>query len=669
MAKNVDITNIQTSLDLEKIDSNCISPDQLPTSIYDAIVTSAQRFGDRTAIEYILDGDCISPNAIPFSKKIVHGLLKTFKGKSFAAPYRTMSYQTLASQVTQMANALEQLGVNRTDVTSIISPNFPEMYVSLWGAETAGIANPVNPLLESSIIKEILISANTKVLIALGPVPGSDICQKTLEIKEHIPSLKAVISLFGDDMPADANNKVPVYSFEKLLAKQSGTTLTATKPDQADICSYFHTGGTTGLPKLAKHLHLNEITNAAQINAISPVQSGDTMLVGLPIFHVNAAIATGLASVMGGCKILLVGPSGFRGKNVVNNLLSLINNYNVAFMTAVPTVYAGLLESLAKSTSPISKPPSMKLALCGAAPLSTDLQNKFKQVTGISLVEGYGSTEGSAVSTLMPVNPICKRAAVGLALPEMSIKIGDIDEDGNLIRLCDVDESGEILISGNNVFPGYVEDSHNENLMVTTDDGITYVRTGDLGLFDEHGYLSLSGRKKELIIRGGHNIDPKMIEDAATKHEEVVLAAAVPRPDSYAGELPVLYVTLAQSSTLTVEQLTQHMKTHIAERAALPKSIHILEEMPLTAVGKLFKPALVCDEIYKVIESTLKEHYSNTEYSIKVSPDKKKGINAIITFTNDKALENIQEQVKQLFTPYSFNYQITQTVNEQAEVA
>jgi len=668
MAKKIDITNIQTSLDLEEVDSSCISPEQLPTSIYEAIVTSAQRFGDRTAIEYILDGDCISPNAIPFSKKVIHGLLKTFKGKSFAAPYRTMSYQTLAEQVTQMANALGQLGVNRTDVTSIISPNFPEMYVSLWGAETAGIANPVNPLLESNIIKEILISANTKVLIALGPVPGSGIWQKTLAIKEHIPSLKAVISLFGEDIPTDANNKVPVYSFEKLLAKQSGTKLSTSKPSQADICSYFHTGGTTGLPKLAKHLHLNELTNAAQVNLISPVQSGDTMLVGLPIFHVNAAIATGLASVMNGCKILLVGPSGFRGKNVIANLLTLLNNYNVAFMTAVPTVYAGLLESLAKSNTPIKKPASMKLALCGAAPLSTDLQEKFKQVTGISLVEGYGSTEGSSVSSLMPVNPICSRAAVGLPLPGMSIKIGDINENGQLARLCDVDESGEILIAGNNVFPGYVEDSHNEGLMVTSDEGITYVRTGDLGRFDEHGYLSLSGRQKELIIRGGHNIDPKMIEDAATKHQDVILAAAVPRPDSYAGELPVLYVTLADGTTLTQEQLMAHMQAHIAERAALPKAIYILDEMPLTAVGKLFKPALVCDEIYKIIENTLKEHYPSTEYSIKVSPDKKKGINAIITF-NRNDIDDIQTQIKQLFTPYSFNYQVSKASNKQTEVA
>jgi fatty-acyl-CoA synthase len=659
MVDKIDITTVQTDLDMAKMDIAELSPERLPSSIYDAIVASAACYGDKTAIQYILDGDCIGPKQIPFAKKAIHQLVKVTKGKSFAAPYREISFTELANSVTQMANALTHFGINRNDVTSIILPNFPEMYVSLWGAETAGIANPINPLLDSKIIKEIITTANSKVLIALGPVPGSDIWDKILEIKDDIPSLTAVICLFGNDIPATANNKVPVYSFEKLIAKQDAKTLVADKPTLQDICSYFHTGGTTGLPKLAKHLHLNEITNASQMNIISPIQENDSTLIGLPIFHVNAAI-TGLASMINGSTILLAAPSGFRGKNIIKNLLTILDNFNISFMTAVPTVYAGLLELIAKGEVEAIKPASMKFALCGAAPLSPDLQAKFIKQTNINLVEGYGSTEGTAVSTVMPVNSIAKETAVGLTIPGMTVCIGDIDSEGNLIRLCDTGEAGEILISGNNVFPGYVDESHNKTLWVTTETGQKFVRTGDLGKQNEHGYLSLCGRQKELIIRGGHNIDPKMIEDVASSHPDVFLAAAVPRPDSYAGELPVLYVTIKADTDLSKESLMAFMKEHVPERAAVPKDINIIDEMPLTAVGKLFKPELVCREISQVISKLLTPEFGDQGLKIEAAPDKKLGINSTITITltKDQDEQSVQQSVKELFTAFSFNYQV-----------
>lgn len=655
MVAKVDITTVQTDMDMAKTDVASVSPERLPDSIYDAITTSAERYANKTAIRYILDGDCLSPTQIPFTKKLVHQLIKCTKGKTFANPYREISYSEIATSVTQVSNALHQLNVGQDDVTSIILPNFPEMYFSLWGAETAGIANPINPLLEANIIKEIITTAKSKVLIALGPVPGSDIWQKVLSIKDKIPSLEAVICLFGDDIPVSSANKVPVYSFDKLIAKQEAKSLLSPKPSQDDICSYFHTGGTTGLPKLAKHSHLNEITNAAQMNLVSPMEKHDSLLIGLPIFHVNAAI-TGLASVMLGSTILLTGPSGFRGKNIVKNLLTILDNFDIAFMTAVPTVYAGLLQHLSNEKVSPKRPKNMKLAICGAAPLSPDLQAKFIKNTGVNLVEGYGSTEGTAVSTIMPVNSLATRNAVGLTIPGMSLRIGSIDNEGNLIRFCKPDETGEILIQGNNVFPGYVDDLHNKELWVSNTHDDKYVRTGDLGMLDGNGYLSLCGRQKELIIRGGHNIDPKMIEDVASSHPDVLLAAAVPRPDAYSGEIPVLYVTLTENSQASFDDLKLHMQNHIPERAAMPKMIHVLDEMPLTAVGKMFKPALVCREIKQVIEVVFANNIDFVKYDIEVRPDKKLGIVANITFSelDDKT----QKVAKALLVDYAFNYKL-----------
>ena len=260
----------------------------------------------------------------------------------------------------------------------------------------------------------------------------------------------------------------------------------------------------------------------------------------------------------------------------------------------------------------------------------------------------------------MPVNSIAKETAVGLTIPGMTVCIGDIDSEGNLIRLCDTGEAGEILISGNNVFPGYVDESHNKTLWVTTETGQKFVRTGDLGKQNEHGYLSLCGRQKELIIRGGHNIDPKMIEDVASSHPDVFLAAAVPRPDSYAGELPVLYVTIKADTDLSKESLMAFMKEHVPERAAVPKDINIIDEMPLTAVGKLFKPELVCREISQVISKLLTPEFGDQGLKIEAAPDKRLGINSTITITltKDQDEQSVQQSVKELFTAFSFNYQV-----------
>jgi fatty-acyl-CoA synthase len=243
----------------------------------------------------------------------------------------------------------------------------------------------------------------------------------------------------------------------------------------------------------------------------------------------------------------------------------------------------------------------------------------------------------------------------------MVLRIGEIDTEGKLILLCDIDETGEILIMGNNVFPGYVDNLHNQSLWITTPAGEKMVRTGDLGRVDRNGYLSLCGRQKELIIRGGHNIDPKMIEDVASAHPEVLLAAAVPRPDAYSGELPVLYLTLIENSTVTKAALEQFMKDNVPERAAMPKIINIVDEMPLTAVGKMFKPELVCREIKQVISLVLAEKFSEEKYQITVKPDKKHGIIATINVETFTEQVTVSSEIKALLADYSFHYHVVCT--------
>ncbi|MFD2166963.1 AMP-binding protein [Thalassotalea euphylliae] len=646
--------NLTDEVARPSIDASQINADQLPPSVYHAIQQAATSFGDSVAIKYILNGNALGPKNIPFKQRAIHQAIKLLKGKTFAQPYREITYKQLASQVTQVANALKHLSLSQGGVTSLLLPNFPETYSALWGAETAGIANPINPMLESDIIAEIMSSAQSEVLIALGPVPGSDIWPKVMAIKDKVPSLKAVISLFGDD--DHSSGSVPVYGFHQLLEKVSSNHLACEPPSQQDTAAYFHTGGTTGLPKLAMQSHLNQLSNAAQVNLVLPTEQGDTMLVGLPIFHVNAANATGLGSITKGATILMTGPAGFRSAEVVPNLLTLLNHFNVSIMMAVPTVYASIVEQLSEMSDTKDLDISLKIAISGAAPLSPALKHKFSQLTKVPLIEGYGATETTAVSTLMPIKDNAVRQSVGLPLPLLDLQIADIDESGNLVGFCDTDQVGEIVVSGPNIFKGYLEQSHNDQSWLVDSTGKRYFRTGDLGRLDKYGYLALAGRQKELIIRGGHNIDPKMIEDTASKHPDVSLAAAVGRPDAYAGEVPVLYVTLKENHNVSGESVLSFVTEHIQERAATPKQVIVLDDMPTTAIGKIFKPQLNCFQVESVIKTALTdvEHIAGVE----ARPSKQHGILATINVYNqpDKVQNDIDDALANFALHYCIEY-------------
>ncbi len=659
------LTNTQSIITAEQmaaLDITALESAQLPQCVYSSVKQAASQYGDQVAIKYLLDGQCLGPKKIPFKKRLIHQGVKLVKGKSFAQPYREVTYNQLAVQVTQVANALVGLGLNSGSVVSLLLPNFPETYSALWGAETVGVANPINPMLEADIIAEIMNTAKSEVLIALGPVPGSDIWPKVQSIKDKVPTLRAVISLFGDN--EQTPDKVPVYDFHQWLSDVDSERFVGELPSQQTTAAYFHTGGTTGLPKLAKQSQLNQLSNAKQVNLVLPLSQGDTMLVGLPIFHVNAANATGLGSVMAGVTILMAGPAGFRSAHVLPNLVELLIHFDVSVMMAVPTVYAAVVESLGNEDQLNLSDLKMKLAISGAAPLSPVLKQNFIEKLGIPLVEGYGATETTAVSSLMPINDIAVRQSVGLPLPALDLKIANIDEQGELVEVCDIDQVGEIVVAGPNVFQGYLEPSHNEQSWITLPDEYAkdkrYFRTGDLGCLDQHGYLSLAGRQKELIIRGGHNIDPKMIEDIASRHPAVSLAAAVGRPDAYAGEVPVLYVTYAEHQQASEAEILAYVSQHIPERAATPKQVIALSEMPTTAIGKIFKPQLNCYQVESVVDAVLTkiDGIASEDIRVSASPSKQFGISAVISLS-EKA-ESTRAEVEEALANFSFHYQFEQ---------
>jgi len=617
---------------------------------YEAILNGASRAPNKTAITYMLDGSCYDPKKIPFKVKITNQAVSLLKNQHFARPYHSVTFKELAQGVNQTANCLYDLGVDKGDVVSLLLPNFIETHFALWGAEAAGIANPINPLLEADVIKDILIAANTTILIALGPVPGNDIWSKVQKIKDSVPSLKKVLVLFGK-----SDTSENILNFEKSIQKYPSDGLTNKRQIQPDdTASMFHTGGTTGTPKLALHTHANEVANAAMLAIDNPVTDQDKALVGLPLFHVNAAIGTGLMPLSLGVPIVLAGPAGFRSPKVIENFFRIIEHHKISFFSAVPTAYSSLL----KVDSTDSDLSTLRFAISGAAPMPVETFKQFEQKTGVRLLEGYGLTEATCASSLTPFGDTPRIGSIGIRLPFSEMKVVHLDSAGQFDREAAINEVGTIIIRGPNVFTGYLKAEHNKDVWVSIG-GEHWLNSGDLGRMDDEGYFWLTGRKKELIIRGGHNIDPKMTEEPLSALAGIEFVAAIGRPDSYSGEIPVAYVTL-KNPHLTAETILLYAESHIQEKAAIPKTIHIIKEMPTTAVGKVFKPQLTWWQVEEVITSEMKKNLAKSladQSSVLVRKHEKFGSLATITLSDHTDTSSIN-RLKKILDKYHFKYEI-----------
>jgi len=585
------------------------------------------------------------------------------------------TYQTLLERITQTANFFYRLGATKDTIIAFVLPNLPETHCVIWGGQAAGIVTAINPLLEPAAIAELLNAANASIVVTLAPFPNTDLWQKMAKALPQVTSLRHVVlvniadkvqgikgvaakllqkreefQLHGiQGVRGALPRHIRIHDFNRALKRQPKQKLISGRQFSADdYSSFFCTGGTTGTPKIAMRRHRNEVANAwsaAQFLG-DGVGSGKNIFCGLPLFHVNGVLVTGLLPFSKGAHVVLGTPQGYRGEGIVKRFWEIVEQHKINFFSGVPTLYASLLQV------PMGRyrVNSLEYGLCGAAPLPVEVLRNFQERTGLKILEGYGLTEATCVSSVNP--PLGERrvGSIGLRIPAQQMKAIRLDEQGNYAGDCDIDEVGVLVVSGPNVFAGYRIADQNKGLWLDLGDGKPWLNTGDLGLQDDEGYFFLTGRKKELIIRGGHNIDPALIEEPLHKHPAVELAAAVGRPDAHAGELPVAYVQLKAGATATEQELLEFLNNHLTERAALPKHIHIIEEIPLTAVGKIFKPALKHLEIKHALMLALTQaNLSGT--SLTVRDDKSRGT-VIDVALIDKASESDVRKVLGQFPFY-----------------
>ncbi len=441
-------------------------------------------------------------------------------------------------------------GVASDRPVAFVLPNLPETHYTIWGGEAAGAALAINPMLEAKQIADLMRTARASVLVTLAPALNPKGWSGLAAELASLPDLKAIAFVDMADYldggtreaarasieEAAACSPVKVVNLRQAMREMPSDRLLADReirPD--DISSYFCTGGTTGAPKIAVQTHRNEVFDAWSVTEVfaQPVSTATetdgsprTILCGLPLFHVNGQHVTGLQPWMRGDRVVLATPEGYRGKNVIARFWEIVARFGVARFSGVPTLYAALLDTPVGDND-LS---SLEFAICGAAPMPAALIRAFEAKTGVKILEGYGLTEGACGSSVNP--PAGERLAgsIGLPIPYQRMAAVILDGEGRFQRMADVDEVGVIAINGPNVFSGYLDPRHNEGVWIEID-GERWLNTGDLGRRGANGYFWLAGRKKELIIRGGHNIDPKVIEDALQTHPAVAMTAAIGSPD------------------------------------------------------------------------------------------------------------------------------------------
>jgi len=289
-----------------------------------------------------------------------------------------------------------------------------------------------------------------------------------------------------------------------------------------------------------------------------------------------------MACIAAGAQFVMPTPAGYRGEGVMDNFWRLVERWRANFICTVPTAVAALMQR--KVDADIS---SLKLALCGSAPMPPELFRRFEEATQVKILEGYGMTETTCLISCNPAEGVRKVGSVGLPFPYTEVRILRFAPGGEALE-CAVDQIGEICVRSPGVIEGYLDPERNAALFAAA--GL--LRTGDLGRIDADGYLWITGRAKDLIIRGGHNIDPAVIEDALMAHPDVTFVGAVGQPDSHAGELPCAYVELRPGAGTDADALKRFAARHVSERAARPAHVEVLAELPKTAVGKVFKPDL-----------------------------------------------------------------------------
>ncbi|MGJ7525638.1 acyl-CoA synthetase [Variovorax sp. GB1P17] len=583
---------VRSLADIHKLEETPLAQALTVRSTYEIFRNAGAAFGHKTALTFLRTGN-------PADEPI------------------RWSYAELLARIHQTANLLHTLGVGPDDAVAVLLPGCLEYHLALWGGEAAGIVQPLNPLLSDEKLVALMTAGRAKVLIAYGSDSESGMWSKAMRLRGQVPTLTTVLRVAPHDEAPGAAGALPdgVAEFDVLRAAQPNDRLVSGRDiAPTDIAAYFHTGGTTGAPKLARHSHGAQVFTAWASVQVAGMNENGISINGYPLFHVAGVLPASLSSLSAGVEVIIPTTSLLRNKEVLANYWKLVAKYRPTSLSAVPTVLAAL------ANVPLDGADISSITYCrtGAAVLAPELAARFERLFGLHVHESLGMTEMAGISTITPPGVDGPAGCVGFRLPYMQMRVVALDENGNASdREMPQGEQGMVLFKSPNVFSGFVDPA--DNAKAFTADG--WLATGDLGWIDSEQRLNLTGRSKDLIIRSGHNIDPKTIEDALGAHPAVQLCAAVGAPDAYAGELPVIFATLVPGASATEEELLAFTAARVDEAPARPKWVSVIATMPMTNVGKIYKPELRAMAAQQVVAATVAEVCAALGVAAAASPE------------------------------------------------
>ncbi len=508
---------------------------------------------------------------------------------------RRWSWAETCALAERAAAGLQRIGVGKGVAVGLCLPNTPYSVVMFYAILKAGgtVVN-FNPLYTETQIGSQARDVGVRVMVAtdlkmiqdkIGALAGQGAFDHVVicRFAAVLPALTGLaFRLFKRGEVARVPAQAPYLPFERLIAGAAQPADVVVDPAR-DIAVLQFTGGTTGLPKAAMLSHANIVANVRQVLASGlPVREGQERILGvLPLFHVFAMTGVMNLGVALGAELLLL------PRPEMKPMLRLMRRRRPTLLLGVPTLFNAIGNAAEAKNLDLS---FIKYGVSGGAAIAAEAAERFTRITGCQILEGYGLSETAPVLTLNPPGG-ARRGSVGQALPGTLIEIRDPEAPE---RRMPPGEKGEICAAGPQVMPGY----HNqpEATAEAFVDGL--LRTGDIGYLDADGYLFIVDRIKDLILCGGYNVYPRVIEEAAHQHPAVREAVAIGVPDAYRGQAPKLFVTLCPGATATGEEIRQMLRQHL-NKIELPAEVEIRETLPKTLVGKLSKKELVAEEAAK----------------------------------------------------------------------
>jgi long-chain acyl-CoA synthetase len=510
---------------------------------------------------------------------------------------RKSSYKEIRQLVDRATKGFQALGVGKGVRVGLFLPNCPYYVICFFAVLKAGgtVVN-YNPLYAEREIARQIADSNTSIMVTLnikGMYPRvarrlADTCLKTIVVGSMGGLLpwreRTLFAVLRQREIADVATDEQHVRFKKLIANDGRYQPVEIDP-QADVAVLQYTGGTTGSPKGAMLTHAALHTNTQQV-AMWAIGSrpGEEKVVGaLPLFHVFGMTGAMNVALAGGFEIILL--PRFR----LDQLLKVIAKERATVLLGVPTMYSAINGSKLLDQYDLS---SLRFCISGGAPLPREIQETFERLTGCPLVEGYGLTEAGPVCTINPFGGARRPGSIGLPLPGTLVEITAIDDPD---RRLPIGQRGEICVSGPQVMAGY--EGRPEETAETMRGG--RLHTGDVGYLDQDGYVYLIDRIKDLILNGGFNVYPRMVEEAILLHPAVAEASVCGVPDQHRGETVKAYVRLCEGAKLTAGELRQFLRDKLAPFEQ-PKAIEFRAELPLTWLGKPSRRALVAEEMRRL---------------------------------------------------------------------